>query len=394
MDLDYCFKFLKITGSQLELNLLKKIRKEIEFYQDKKYCIEEIMEMIAQSFKEVSAEFLYSSDKIISALSSSIFIDSKCFINVIGNSKDNVTINENTLFDVASITKMYTGLLLMKLKDLKLIDFNQKIKDISNSFNLNDYSISDLINMHGIIKTPRRIDALKNEDEALEELKHIYVENEKVLYNYTDMGLIVLTLILEEMFDMKYEDLLKKYVLKPLNLSATYHPLNNVTGNGRKDLKPNDPKAVILNRSIGSAGIFTNSLDLALLSKQLFTSKYIDIKDLINFCINKSEKPKGIFGSYTRHPLGLDKTYVPSEYSKYSFSFEGYTGSIVVFDLVNRLHNSILVNAIDTTTGLKNPLFNQKMNAYQRTIVELSLKVLIINKCFENNENFVKKIKI
>ena len=398
MDLDCLFKSLKLNGSKLELELLKKIKKEFEFYIDKKYCLEDIVDVISKSLKETTEEFLHSSDKIITAISSSAFIDSKYWISIIGGSKSRVDekkIDENTFFDVASITKMYTGLLVIKLKELGLIDYKKRIEELTDNYNLKDYTINDIINMSGIIKTPRRLDECNDELEALSELKKIYIENNnKQIYHYTDMGLIILTLVLEEMFNMKYEDILNKYLLNPLNLKATYNPSNNVTGNGKSSILPNDPKAVILNRPIASAGLFTNGLDLIVLSKELFNPKYFNLNHLIEFCKNKTQKPKGIFGSYTKHSLGLDKTYVPSEYSNFSFAFEGFTGSIVVFDLINKIHNGILVNAIYDDTSLKHPSFNKMFNLYQHAVTENSIKLLIADKYFKTDKVFIKKTKI
>lgn len=398
MNLDYFFESLKLNGSKFELELLKKIKNELEFYIDRKKSIEDIVELVKIKLKEKTEEFLYNSDKVISAISSSIFINSRYWINIIGGTKSrngSERIDEDTLFDIASITKMYTGLLLIKLKELKLIDYDKKLEELTNNYKLKNYSIADIINMTGIIKTPKRLDECESEIEALREIKNIYVESSnKNIYNYTDMGLIVLTFVLEEIFNMPYKDILNKYLLSPLGLRATYSPYENITGNGRTGFLPNDPKAVILNRPIGSAGIFTNSFDLISLSKCLFNSNYFDIKDLLNFCINKTQKPKGAFGSYTKHPLGLSKTYVPNEYSDYSFAFEGFTGSMVVFDLINKIHNSVLVNAVYEDILVKHNSFNQRFNLYQRDVTESSLKLLLIDKCFNNDKVFIKKVEI
>lgn len=398
MNIDDILYQMKITGSSFEKEKLKKIKLELQKYIDKDYSNEEIINIISYELKDKTEAFLYDEHKIISGINASIFVNPNYILNVIGGSKSRKefqAISEDTLFDIASITKLYTGLLVMKLEDLDLINLKKPIIDITNSFKLDNYTIEDLINMRGIILTPKRIANCNNTKEALEVLKQIYIENsDKDIYNYTDMGLIILGYMLEEILDMDYNTIFTKYLKEPLSLRATYFPNSNITGNGKQNQKPNDPKATILNQPIASAGLFTNSLDLINLSRHLFSFDYLSWDYLKKFCFYRTEKPKGIFGSYTHHPLGLKKTYVPNEYSKYSFAYEGFTGSVVVFDLINQIHNNILVNAIYDNTLLKSPTFNQAFAIYQQDITEISLKLLVIDRYFEDNQSFVKKIKI
>lgn len=397
MNIDNYFEKLKLNGSKFELEFLIKMKNELKNYIKKDYSFSDISEFIVYDLKESTEELLYNNE-VVTCINVTIYLNNSFLLNIIGgykNRDNKEKINFETYFDIASITKLYTGLLLIKLKKLNLIDFKSYINDLTNSFKLDSYSIDDLINMAGIIKTPMHLSRCQNREEALKILRQIYIENnDKSIYNYTDMGLIVLTFILEEIFNMSYDEIINEYLLSPLNLKATYHPYNNVTGNGRYDNKPNDPKANILNSSIASAGIFTNTQDLITLSKEIFSFKNYSFEDLKKFCINRTEKPKGIFGSYTKHPLGLVKSYVPNEYSNYSFAFEGFTGSIVVFDLVNKLSNIILVNSLYDNTFEKHPSFNSKLNLYQHALSYNSIKLLILNDYFKEEQNFVKKIVI
>ncbi|MBE6144134.1 MAG: beta-lactamase family protein [Firmicutes bacterium] len=391
--------FLKIISNSPNPNLeqLKKIRLELQKYINKDYSFNSVMEIILKELKEQSEQILYNYKQIVSGLSSSVFVNGH-YINIIGGNKKRGVqdkIDEQTLFDIASITKMYMGLLIMKLKEMGLIDTAKKINELTKTFSLPNYSVDDLIHMRGIIVTPIRLDRCENSKQALNILKKTYVEDEnKSIYTYTDIGLIILTYILEEIMNMKYSEILDKYLLSPLGLSATYHPNFNVTGNGRKDNKPNDPKANILKHENGSAGLFINSNDLILLSKHLFDGKYLSLETLKQFCWNNESNSKGIFGCYTYHKQGLEKTYVPGLYSKDSFAFEGYTGSVVVFDLINKIHNNILVNTMFENTLEKHPLYNRALRSYQEVLSEASIKICALEKIFEEPQSFVKKIKI
>lgn len=390
MNLESIFDKLKVDGSKFSVQELKALKKELVYYLKRDYSKEELSNKIANDVKEKTEELLYNEKEVISGISTLISIYDSSRIDIVGGKN----INDNTLFDVASITKLYVGLLVLRLSEFGLLDLNAKINDITDKFNLPDYTINDIINMKGIIKTKKRIDKCLTDKDAFNALKEIYIaDNNKDIYNYTDIGLIALTYILEDLFKDSYENLLDKYVLKPLGLCASYCPQDKVVGNGYNDSLPHDPKARILNRPLASAGLFTNNHDFFMLNQKIAESK--DLSDICSqFCIRKGDGPKGMFGSYTCHPLGLTKTYIPNEYSNRSFSFEGYTGSIVIFDLINKLCNGILVDAISYDTLLKHPQLVDCLNEYQQNLAISSIKLLVIDKCCKEEKNFVKRIKI
>ena len=384
------------NGSVFDVENLNRVIKQLSCYIVRDYSYEEINDLLSLEFQTKTGEFLCDRNKIIAGISTSIFLHPKTEINVIGgNLRNNQPdkIDEDTLFDVASITKLYFGLLIMRLNFLGLINMDKLINDLTNNFDLPNYTANDLVNMRGVIKTLKRIDKCDTEEEAFKALKEIYVEDDnKNIYNYTDMGVIVLTYILEELFRMSYEDLLGKFVLDPLRLRATYHPSGNITGNGRANLKAHDPKVNVLNRALGHAGIFVNGSDLVQLSRGIFDEKILPIEEVKWLCENRSGYNRGMFGAFVHHPNGLINTYVPNEYSFDSFAYEGFTGSIVVFDLLNQIHNSILVNAIDEETMLKSPQYREMISKYQEALTEETLKFFIIDRYFSTNAGFVKKL--
>lgn len=398
MKVEEIIENLKRNGSKFDSLDIERIRKQLISYIAKDYSKSEIDDFLTLDLKEKTEELLYGKKGIINGISTSIYLSSGTTISILGGNRRNNTyekIDENTLFDIASITKLYFGLLMMKLNELGIIDLNAFINNLTDSFDLKEYRIDDLINMRGIIKTKERVDSFLDEKEALSALKSIYIENaDKSIYNYTDMGVIVLTIILEEMFGISYDEILKYYLLDPLGLNATYFPKTNVTGNGRNDSKPHDPKTNALNKSCAHAGLFVNSSDLIKLSNHLFEGNYLPVDKLREFCINKSGYNRGIFGSFVHHSNGLSDTYVPNEYSRDSFAYEGFTGSVVVFDLINKIHNSILVNAIDEASKKKSPLYRDTIRWYQEIITEESIKLLIIDRYFIDGDRCVKKLII
>ena len=63
-------------------------------------------------------------------------------------------IDSKTMFDVASITKLFTLVLTFKLSEEGIINLNDKIADLNPDFKgLEDFTFTDLIRMHGDIYT-------------------------------------------------------------------------------------------------------------------------------------------------------------------------------------------------------------------------------------------------
>jgi CubicO group peptidase (beta-lactamase class C family) len=269
----------------------------------------------------------------------------------------NILVNDDTLYDVASITKLYTLILLFKLEELGLIDLDAKIKDVNPDLsNLEDYTFNDLIRMHGVLRTKGNITLAANEEEAYKIFKSLYLfNNNRSKGTYTDFGAMAISDTLEKVIskelgiNMTFDQIMDKYLLQPLNLNQTlFHPKgDNISGTGYSYIPVHDRKARVLGRAIGSAGLFVSSDDLVKLAKNIYTVKYINkdhIARLGEITFNGSQK--GNLGIYVKHPGGLQTTFTPSFYSDGSFSHQGWTGSVATFDPNNLIHQNILVNAI------------------------------------------------
>ena len=321
-------------------------------------------------------------------------------------------IDNNTLFDVASITKLYTLLLLFKLEELNLINLNSKISDINPDFKyLEDFTLNDLVRLCGELRTNGNIALANTKEEAYKILKTLYLKSNSKLENkYTDFGAIVIGDTIEKIIskefnkDLKLEEIMDEFLFKSMNLKNTkYNPItNNLSGNGNDLGVVNDPKARLLGGVIGSAGIFTNSDDLAKLARELYSVKYINKEHLnrlgeVTFP-NSNQSQKGNLGLYVKHPLGLLKTFTPPEFSNLSFSSQGYTGSTAYFDPNNLIHSNILVNAIYKTED-KDMINNDKpvgyidaFDTYQREITKNIMLELFIKKYYNKYYNLKNDI--
>ena len=294
-------------------------------------------------------------------------------------------IKYDTEYDIASVTKLFTLILVLNYIDNKVFNLNDKICDIDSNFKYLDYTILDLIKMSGSIKTNTRIDKTSNYQEAVNILYNTYPVNyDKDINNYTDIGFMVLGKILEDINNLPYQEIITKFYK---NYGININMMKDITGNGGS-IYPHDPKARIMGL-IGSAGIFINSSNMdkfveKIINKEIIREKYL--YQLANKLFLNNHPNKGYAGIYIKHPLGIKKTSTPLEYSRYAFSHQGYTGSCVIIDPYLKIHNNILVSAIKDNK--KDINFYKYFNIYHQKLVLLTLKTYLIN-----NEQKIKIIK-
>ena len=81
---------------------------------------------------------------------------------------------------------------------------------------------------------------------------------------------------------------------------------------------------------------------------------------------------------------------MPNEYATGSFAHQGFTGSVAVFDPINRIHNSILVNSIKEGEPKKPEGYLKALTIYQTMLTKITLKAYLVNRYYEaiqKNEN-------
>ena len=253
-----------------------------------------------------------------------------------GNFKGNRALTNNAVFDIASITKMYTQLICYNMINDGFFTFDSKIKDLDERFiNLGDLKIKDITTFGTSFKTPGRIDDASSKEEALSTLyKTEVLEKEK--YNYNDIGMMILKEVMEKVSKTSYEALLKHYVIDKLKLKETYLELPEdkkvlFTGSANDSLGlVNDAKAVTLGTYSGHAGIKATSNDLLKFAMAPFNKENIIpeeyIKDLYTHNPYRIDGARGVIGSAkTANPKGLAASDSPFTAPYIGYSAYGST---------------------------------------------------------------------
>lgn len=401
-----------------------KVLADARKYLNKDISLREVLVLFEKEINEMTYEFLNTKNKdgirLVSGLSNQIYLPnyennfSYCY-KVIGgyrNREMKDKIDENTLFDVASITKLFTLLLLLRLCDLGYMSLNDKVRDVNSDFNgLNDFTFNDLVRLHGEYRTIGNVASASNVKEAYERLYSLHLVSEDRTRNkYNDFGAIVIADSISKVMSriygryMSFSDILSIYLLYPLGIYNTmFNPKSdNISGQGSIKCV-HDRKTRALGGESGAAGLFTNAKDLCLLSDEIFKSmigKSRTIKKDITQKLGEVTFPssgqfeKGNLGVYVKSFIPYS-SYVPNVYSKGSFAHQGWTGSATSFDVNRRIHQSILVNAIYESDD-KEKIVNDKVNGYtpefknfQNRMAEIALEMRILiniyNKYFEED---------
>ena len=77
-------------------------------------------------------------------------------------------VKENSVFDLASLTKLFTGLCALRLKEDGLLDIGRPVFSYDPRFTeLKDVTVEQLMSFTAELKTPGRVDECRDREEAL-----------------------------------------------------------------------------------------------------------------------------------------------------------------------------------------------------------------------------------
>ena len=278
--------------------------------------------------------------------------------------------DENTIFDIASMTKLYTEFILFDVIDEYGLSLDTKIRDIVSFYeSIGDLTLMDLISFNNTYKTKIDIRECKNKKEAIEALRTIYIDEEKIgYYLYTDLPIMVLTDIMEEYTSLSYKELFDKYIISKYNLNDTYLDINMgeryITVN--KNLV-NDPKANIMGGYYGHGGVKASSKDFIKFLNSVFESKYRDLFTTVSKTLNSDGSAcvkKALIGNLNlsvSNDDSLASKYLPKE----GFAIQGSVrchGETAIFKVDHKEYEVSISIFMDLYTQVDNILEYEKVS--------------------------------
>lgn len=132
-------------------------------------------------------------------------------------------IEQDTIFDLASTSKLFTSVAILKVYETGLIDIFDPINKYVPEFkNLEDVTVYELLKFSANIGTDTRIDSAKNKEEAEQILFGAHKRYEHLNNAYTDIGAMILRYVVERVTNMSFVDFVNAEIFKKADMVDTY----------------------------------------------------------------------------------------------------------------------------------------------------------------------------
>lgn len=291
-------------------------------------------------------------------------------------------LNDRTIHDLASLTKLYTLVSVLQLLEAGALRLEDSIHKLDPRFDsLRGCTLADCLSYRQSLQTPQRVDAQADAAAARAMVFRTYacpVAGERL---YSDMNALVLKYVVEAVSGLSFAGYLAQAVFRHAGLKETWarvpperlpdcmnynHEHQVVMGRHQllSDMppgQPHDPKARLLRTGddplSGHAGLFATAKDVCRFAQALLAGRLVRPATLLKVGVNRT----GYLlqdGSY-RQFLGWlcfakspvqRFSEVPEWMGLRAFGLSGYTGNHLamdpetgVFDLMlgNRCHNRL-----------------------------------------------------
>ena len=271
-------------------------------------------------------------------------------------------VTEDTIFDLASLTKLVTGLLCFRLREEGLLDLAAPVTRYAPGYReLSDVSVDRVLGFEIALITPQRVDA---QPDAETGLRMLYQIQPRPLGNgraYSDMHAMVLRHILEGASGQSYMELFRSRLAGPLGLKDMdchvaqpercascdrEHRIEKgryILRDGIAPGTPHDPKQRLLypdgSACAGHAGLFGTIGDVAALAQGVLRGEVVSDESLRRMAQNRTghllpdDSWTQFLGSqcYVRHPVQYHSE-IPEYESDRAIGVSGFTGHHLSID--------------------------------------------------------------
>ena len=317
----------------------------------------------------------------------------------------------DTIFDLASVTKLFTSLSILKLVQMGIVNLSDKITKYAPQFqNLQDVTIYDLLAFQVPLVTDTRLDEAKDRGQAEDILYHIKI-NEFFNPNanpYTDMGAMVLKYVIEGASGSNFYSFIDENILRPLKMNDTHvvipkKKLYRVV-NTNLDAKIYEDERVIVTKEAvkgvaydakarimgqpdgnlsGHAGLFASNADMMKLGKGILSGKIINNEYVVEMGKNRTgrllmdnDKQKSVqflgYLCYSKNPI-RQESEVFHALSGQSFASAGWLGHKFIVDPINQLYAFLSSNKSHNRVTYVNPGIRPKVEITEKdkTLIKL-----------------------
>lgn len=283
----------------------------------------------------------------IPGISYAFYSDKARLVNQIGYQQlfpEKKALEAHTQYDMASLTKVIcTTTIILKLIEAKKIEIDQSLHYYLPEFLDEDVTIRELLTHTSDINPfiPNR-DSLNQValKEAMLKLKSGDKRGEVVAY--TDTGTVLLGFLIEEFYNRPVQEVFQDEILIPLDmLESTFFEVNLekvaptelTQKRGLIKGQVHDPKAFVLGKHCGSAGLFATVEDTLKFVEMLFNRGLVDDQTFL-----REETVMSLLKDYTKgnsKPRSLGWDLIEYE-NRVLLYHTGYTGTFMIIDVLKR----------------------------------------------------------
>ena len=291
-------------------------------------------------------------------------------------------ISPDSLYDLASLTKFFAGVMAMLLVQAGKLSLSEKVGVIDPRFvNMKDTTVFDLLCYRVSPQTAGRMDDGCSREEALRRLFGAVPAQPPAVRVYSDMNAMIAKYVIEAKTGLPYVEALRRFIFEPCGMTETFGAVpeallprcvcTNVeyqilSGEYRLRTEipagmPNDPKASLLcmgGRDLcGHAGLFSTERDMIRFCQALLGGELLTRESLLTIGTDYTGRDNGdgtrrqSLGllCFTRHPNQV-LSELPAWAGPHAIGLSGFTGNHLVLDpeagvfelfLGNRVHNRV-----------------------------------------------------
>lgn len=307
--------------------------------------------------------------------------------------KYNKPVSQDSIYDLASVTKIFFLTVVMSFVNEGVIDLDAQVGDYSKNFkNISSLKIFELMNFSVSLATDELITYSPTKEHALSLIHNIKILDKPG--NYSDMGVIALYTLLDDLVNGKLHTKATEFFysigLKDTFGWTEYDACNDIRmqSYSRECLLKNDhfefsdlplgtvhdPKSRILGFS-GHAGLFSTPFDISLFCQAMLSNTIISQK-----LLETISSPRYDYSSSAQH-YGLlcykkasieHNSEIPFSLSDSAFAISGYTGTYIIIDPELDFFASICSNRIYNRypnvppSGIECPVFCTNDYVYRK----------------------------
>ncbi len=294
----------------------------------------------------------------------------------------------NTIYDIASLTKVVcTVPIIFRLHEQGKLDLNDKVSKYLPNFKHADISIYDLLTHTSGLPADLGSKEIVPREKIIEKLYSLDLVNKKGEFVYSDVGYMILGLMIENIYGKSLDKVFEEEVTMPLDMANTCFNPKNIELIAPTELTRqrgvvrgivHDEKSASMGGIAGHAGVFSTAEDLSnfttmILNNGMFKGKkYLD-KSTIEKWFTPLEKDRDYYRSYSWF-VGCNPNIITKN-SNDIISFHGFTGPSISMDKKTNTTIIMMTNRVHPTrdnkrnTNMRSDITNQIYKAVNKNII-------------------------